>query len=127
VSPFSADEQDGTLTAFLPGGTTAVGFDLMSLGSQSVPPTSPTVCLSTGDCFGITTPDYPGHIFVGFTSTTPINSVAFTIGEGITQPNEVFLDNFAVGTAVPEPVGSSIALGLVALLVVARQSRKKWR
>jgi hypothetical protein len=125
VSVGNGTLQNGTLTASLPAGTTSVGFDLMSLGSQSVPPAAPEVCLSTGDCFSITTPDNPGQVFVGFTSTTPLSSVVFTIDAGLITPDEVFLDNFAIGTAIPEPRGlSMMLLGLAVLFVVVGYLRR---
>jgi hypothetical protein len=93
------------------------GAYLISLGSQSVPPAEPEVYLSTGDCFSITIPDNPGQVFVGFTSTTPLSSVVFTIDAGLITPDEIFLDNFAICTAIPEPRRLSlILLGLAVLL-----------
>jgi hypothetical protein len=124
VSIGAATEQNGTLTASLPAGTTSVGFDLMSVDGQAVPPAEPQVCLSTGDCFNLTTPAYPGQLFVGFTSTTPLTSVAITIPDGLDSFNQVFLDNFAVGAAIPEPRGlSMMLLGLAALFAVVRHRR----
>jgi hypothetical protein len=48
----------------------------------------------------------------------------FTIDAGLITPDEVFLDNFAIGTAIPEPRGLSlILLGLAALFAVVRYWR----
>jgi len=121
----AAVEQNGTLTASLPAGTTSVGFDLMSVDGQAVPPAEPQVCLSTGDCFNLTTPAYPGQLFVGFTSTTPLTSVTITIADGLDSSNQVFLDNFAIGAAIPEPRGlSMMLLGLAVLFAVVSYRRR---
>jgi hypothetical protein len=123
ISPFNSTAQDGTLTAHFPTGTTAIGFDLMSRGNVGSTHATPKICLSTGDCFDITTPDYPGRTFVGFTSSGPLDSAVFTIPEGFIFSTQIFLDNVAVGAAVPEP-GSLSMLGLAVLFVVGRHARK---
>jgi hypothetical protein len=122
VSPGFGTAQDGTLTVQFPSGTNAIAFDLMSLGSIGSTPTIPHICLSTGDCFDIATPTYPGHKFVGFTSSVPLDSAVLTIPEGIPTTSEIFLDNVERGTSIPEPGGLSV-LGLALLVLWGQCTR----
>jgi hypothetical protein len=61
-----------------------------------------TIQLSTGETFVVSSLNYPDRKFIGFTSTSDIDSISFTATAGATQ-----LDNFRFGTAnptsVPEP------------------------
>jgi hypothetical protein len=122
VSPFLLEVQVGTLTAQFPAGTTSIGFDLMSIGELGANPAVPHICLSTGDCFDISTPTYPGHTFAGFTSSAAIDSVVLTMPD-VFPNGTVFLDNVEQGTAIPEPRGLSL-LGLTLLLTLARPLRE---
>ena len=102
------------ITATLPGGGfTAVGTDFGSLFSGGA---TFTITLSTGDTFTVSTSgsiEFGTLGFVGFTSSTPITSITFSMPD---TPNYNALDNFQFGTAVavPEPT-SVVVFGMATL------------
>ncbi len=81
----------GTITATLPSGITALGSDLMSSGSFASPF---IVGLSTGETFSLNSLTRPNRQFIGFTTDTPITSISFYATRGYP-----LLDNFRFGTA----------------------------
>ncbi|WP_310424740.1 hypothetical protein [Chamaesiphon sp. VAR_48_metabat_135_sub] len=93
-------DYNGTITATLPSGVTAIGSDIMSVISYASPF---NITLSTGEKFNLNSLNYPDRQFVGFTSDTAIASISFQTMAGWAE-----LDNFRFGTAstatsVPEP------------------------
>ena len=102
------------VTATLASGVTAIGF-LYGPGDDAGG--AITVTLSTGDVFSLAIPDVGTADFVGFTSTTPITSVAFTeagYGMDIVQ--------FEATTPVPIPAAIYlIGSGLIGLIGIKRK------
>jgi hypothetical protein len=96
------------ITATLSTPATAVG---LGYGSLSAGGATFAFLLSTGDSFTLST---GGSIesgslgFAGFTSTTPITSIQFTMPDA---PGYNAIDNFQTATAVPEPGHARSALG----------------
>jgi hypothetical protein len=94
-------DYNGTITATLPSGITAIGSDIMSVIFYASPF---NITLSTGEKFHINSLNYPDRQFVGFTSDTEIAAISFQTTAGWAE-----LDNFRFGTAnsaatsVPEP------------------------
>jgi hypothetical protein len=117
--------QDGTVTVRLPSGITAWSFDLMSTGSLGLEEAVPHICLSSGECWDITTAPYPSRTFVGFTSSAALSSVTLTIPEGFPGSTRVYLDNFSVGAAVPEPGSAGLLVIGITSLLVAQPFRLK--
>jgi hypothetical protein len=93
------------------GGFKDVAFDLGTFDQSN---SQVTVHLSTGDVFTVSAP-YPTSTFVGFTSTTPIDSLDLTITGG-GRRDTLSLDNFTFGPVnnAPEPA-SLILFSLAAL------------
>jgi hypothetical protein len=91
----------GSITAILPAGINAIGFDLLNTGG-SLPY---IIALSNGETFSFGSSPLPSRKFAGFISSLDIASIS--VGRG----NSFFtaLDNFKFGTAdntamsVPEP------------------------
>jgi len=102
------------VTATLTSGVTAIGF---FYGPGDDAGGAITVTLSTGDVFSLAIPDVGTADFVGFTSTTPITSVAFTeagYGMDIVQ--------FEATTPVPIPAAIYlIGSGLIGLMGIKRK------
>jgi len=109
-----------TLEVQLPGGFTAIAFDI---GTFDDPTSQITITLSSGDVLTTSAP-IPSVSFVGFTSTTPITSLEIAISGGDRQ-DTLSIDNFQFGTAVPEPSTLALAgLGGFGLLISARRRRQ---
>jgi hypothetical protein len=118
-------DYNGTITATLPSGVTAIGSDIMSVIGYASPF---NITLSTGEKFNLNSLNYPDRQFVGFTSDTAIASISFQTTAGWAE-----LDNFRFGTAntatsVPEPftmigtlVGGTSALRIRNKLKSARK------
>jgi len=89
-----------TLTVTLPS-VTAVSFDFGGLFGTGDPF---AVTLSDGTMFSTTTTNgitgTDALTFLGFTSTTPLTSITFTLPD---TPNYNALDNLSYGAATPEP------------------------
>jgi hypothetical protein len=91
---------NGTITATLPSGITAIGSDIMSFGVYASPF---TITLAGGGTFTVNSDTYANRQFTGFTSDVDIASISFQATDGYT-----LLDNFTFGSAgpaasVPEP------------------------
>jgi hypothetical protein len=103
-------------------GMTAIGF---YYGPGDNAGGAITAILSTGDTFNLAVPvPYDVALFVGFTSSTPITSVAFS-----EQGYGMDIIQFELGTAatstVPEPTTMLLlGLGLVGLAGVRRKFKK---
>jgi hypothetical protein len=91
---------NGTITAALPSGVTAIGSDIMSFDSYASPF---SITLSTGETFTVGSLNYPDRKFVGFTSDTAISSISFQATNGYT-----LLDNFRFGTAGAAPAPTAV-------------------
>lgn len=110
----------GDLVATLPAGTNAVGADFLNSFPTpcDAPSCSVIIGLSNGEF--LETPLFSGSHFFGIVSDTPFSSITFNLNDA-TVP-AVYLDNFSLGAAVPEPASVVLsALGLLAL--VARKIR----
>lgn len=109
----------------LPSGTTAVGSDIMITSTffLGIPSGIYTATLSTGDVFtNIFSSGPPTRSFVGFISTSPIQSIKL-----VSNPSLAMIDNFAVNNAaIPEP--ASLPLMCSGLLgILALSARVNWR
>jgi hypothetical protein len=97
VPSFSSNRTSTQLAITLPpGGATAIAFDY---GSFALTPSAFTFTLSTGDRFLRTPVPFDNLGFLGFTSTSPVTSLA--IIDSLPASQEVpVLGDFIFGTAV---------------------------
>jgi hypothetical protein len=112
----------GDITAALPGGKTAVGFEILG-GNDSIGwSRNYIVTLSTGDVFNYLAALQPGRTFVGFATTTGfITSVR--VGDPVLGAPTI--DNFVYGTLTPEPLSVVVFGGLLAAGGLAVRRRMK--
>ncbi|CAN5136123.1 hypothetical protein BH11PSE9_BH11PSE9_02630 [soil metagenome] len=124
-----SSNDDPSVVLVATAGTHAIGFDFGSYISTTGSPV--TIRLNTGETF-LESVAAPGQTaFIGFLSSTPIDSISFTTidNENNTVTNGFSMDitRFTVAAPVPEPATYATMLAGLALLagIARRRSQRR--